>query len=296
MLGKKKTLGLALSGGSLRGAAHIGVLKVLKENGILPDYIAGTSAGSIVASLFVAGLSFNDIETAVVNVKKKNIVDWSVNFFNIIWMGIKSLFKCSLSLPLGLIKGNYIENLLFMMTKGMMLNQISMPLAITATDINSGERIIFTGKEYIPKTYVKDTVFIDDATIAEACRASISIPGVFAPKKLKNRYLVDGGIKDNVPVDILRIWGADVVLAVDLKFASQDDQNINTMLEILLQSADIMGQSLSDCKLDVYADLVIDPEIYDMGLLEFTRIPEAIEKGERATRKIIPRLRELLET
>jgi len=291
-MSRRKTFGLALSGGSLRGAAHIGVLKVLEQEGLKPDYIAGTSAGSIVAGLYASGLTLDTIEYKAKSIRKADYLDININPLDIIF----SRFCCRnfLKIPSGIIKGNLIEKALDILTNGKGFSNLRIPTAIISVDIKTGEKVVFTSKELVPETKPKNTVYITDRSLAEAMRASISIPGIFVPKKIGNRLLVDGGIKDNVPVEILRRNNVDIVVAVDLKFASQKDEEIDNLIEILIQTTDIMGQEISNLKIELFADMVIDPGIYDVNLTDIHMIPECIRKGVEATQQALPKLKAIL--
>lgn len=292
----KRSFGLALSGGSLRGAAHIGVLQVMTEHGIYPDYIAGSSIGSLIGALYATGCDFSG-STRNLEVKGyHDILDWNFNICSLFSIGLKILFLPGITkfLPKGLIKGNGIEYILTKVFGENGFDKCRIPLYITATDINTGELVVFTSSKYKHKKMGNNTVIYTDVSLPEAIRASISIPGIFVPKKIKSRTLVDGGVKNNVPVDILFYQGADVIAAVDLGFASQKDDQIDSIIEVLLQTSDIMGQELSDMRTSRYADLVIRPGITDMKLTDFHKIPHCIKKGREAGLQAVPELERLL--
>jgi len=292
----KRSFGLALSGGSLRGAAHIGVLQVMTEHGIYPDYIAGSSIGSLIGALYATGRDFSGNARNLEVKGYHDILDWNFDVCSLFSMGLKILFLSSIKkfLPKGLIKGNKIEYMLTKIFGKNGFNKCRIPLYITATDINTGELVVFTSSKYKHKKMGKNTVIYTDVSLPEAIRASISIPGIFVPKKIKGRTLVDGGVKNNVPVDILFYQGADVIAAVDLGFASQKDDQIDSIIEVLLQTSDIMAQELSDMRTSRYADLVIRPGITDMKLTDFHKIPYCIKKGREVGIQAVPELKRLL--
>ncbi|MBU4509868.1 patatin-like phospholipase family protein, partial [bacterium] len=192
---KKKGLkiGLALGGGSARGFAHIGVIQVLQAYGIPIDIIAGTSIGSLVGSLYAAGDSIENMEKAVLLLNKR-----------------KMLSLMDFTIPRsGLIRGNKIENMLIDWgLEDKTFDELNIPFAAVATDIESGERVI-----------------LHQGKVADAVRASISIPGIFIPVKYDDRYLVDGGVVDPVPVDLAKKMGADIVIAVSLAIKIQPTTN-----------------------------------------------------------------------
>ena len=183
---KKKGLkfGLALGGGSARGLAHVGVIQVLEACNIPIDIIAGTSIGSVVGSLYAAGASIDQLEEAALSMKKS-----------------KTFFLMDIALPhSGLISGKRIEEMLNdLALEGKIFDELKISFAAVATDVKSGAEVILNlGK------------------VIDAVRASISIPGIFTPVKYQDYYLVDGGVVDPVPVDVVKMMGADIIIAVSL--------------------------------------------------------------------------------
>jgi len=180
---EKKKIGYALGGGSARGLFHIGVLGVLEEHGIYPDVIAGTSMGSIVGALYASGLSASEIKRIAVE------MDWK-----------KLIRLADLTLPLsGLFQGKRVVALLKSILRDKTFSQLKIPFACVATDLITGEQIV-----------------LQDGSLLDAIRASISIPTVFTPVKVKGRYLVDGGLVNVVPVSVCRDMGADFVIGVNV--------------------------------------------------------------------------------
>jgi NTE family protein len=294
---EKKSFGLALSGGSLRGAAHFGVLQVLTENGIYPDYIAGTSIGAFIAALYGSNHEIFSARklTDESYIKYYKLADWNFNAISLLCLGLKFPFLTRMIkyLPKGLIKGNNIERILKAIFDDKGFDDCRIPVYITAVDINTGELIVFTSSKHRLRGMGKGTVVYTDVSLAEAVRASISIPGIFVPKMLKNRVLIDGGVKNNVPVDILSNQGVELIAAVDLGFSTQKS-NIDSIIEIILQTFDIMGQELSDLRTSLYADIVIDPGIKEMKLIDFHKIPECIKKGRESAQEALPDLIRML--
>jgi NTE family protein len=183
---KKRGLkfGLALGSGSARGMAHVGVIQVLEAYHIPIDIIAGTSIGSVVGSLYAAGASINQLEEAALSMKKS-----------------KTLFLIDLALPhSGLISGKRIEEMLDdLALKDKTFDDLKIPFAAVAADVESGAKVI-----------------LNQGKVIDAVRASISIPGIFTPVKYQDYFLVDGGIVDPVPVDVVQKMGADIIIAVSL--------------------------------------------------------------------------------
>lgn len=274
-----KTLGIALSGGGLRGTAHIGVLEALNYEGIKPQFIAGTSAGSIIASCYACGISPRQMKNTALNLKKKDYLD-------VDWKSMAcSLFGISRGyyrLPDGLLIGDKIQSLVHELTAGKKLSEASIPLAITATDLDTGKRIVFTS---IPMEIKDgDTFIISDAYISEAVRASISIPVVFRPYHKGSSQMVDGGLKEMVPVGLLKVMGAEYILGVDLQTGKFTHQ-VKELHEIVTRSIDIMIRETSLVEEQMYADMLIYPPVQEVGLGELNKVEECIRAGFREMKK-----------
>jgi NTE family protein len=178
-----KKIGYALGGGAARGLSHIGVLKVLREYGIYPDVIAGTSIGAIIGALYAGGYDPDDMEKIVLG------LDWK-----------KLLHMVDMTIPLsGLLQGKRVVSLLRSILGDITFSELRCGFSCLATDIISGEQVV-----------------LHDGSLIEAVRASISIPGIFTPVELSGRYLVDGGLVNTVPVSICREMGADYVIGVNV--------------------------------------------------------------------------------
>lgn len=270
--------GLALSGGATRGAAHIGAMKALEEAGLVPSWISGTSAGSMVAALYANGYSVDEMEDIALSLTKgiydtdylgiiSGILQWII-FKNTNWDG--------------LMKGKKLEVLMKKWTDGKWMRDSKIPLAITAVDINSGKTVIFVNNK---RTLEDDnhTIYRDDVTMYEAVRASIAIPVIFKPIILRGMRLVDGGVTDSVPTDVLKKMGAKKIIGINLGYSGERRTEVNNILEIGNQTIDIMSYRLTKLKTEV-SDFIINPHIYDVGMLEVHRIPELIERGYRAVK------------
>lgn len=264
----RKKIGLALGSGGPKGIAHIGVLKVLIENEIPLDFISGSSIGALVGSHYAAFKNINELERFPLSQTWKD-------GFNVFDPGIKG----------GFVKGNKILNLLNREFGELTFNDTLIPLSIIAVDLNTGERIILEKGELTP-----------------AIRASISVPIIFKPIKHQGRLLVDGGVADPVPAKALRARGADVVIGVNL-----DNKNFTYTLteknlsipRAALRSFLIMQHYLAE-KSHHEADLVISPAVEQFGLTGWKNFfnPEKaidlIDKGERAARQALPKIKKLL--
>ena len=296
---KQPVIGIALGGGGLRGAAHIGVLEVLQSHGLQVDMIAGTSAGSIVAMLHALGWQPQDMIDFVLELDITDYADYVNNILAFFLMGLHTILD-RLSwphqwlppAPMGIIKGKKLKRLLTKLSASKDFSQVEFPLLITATEICSGRLVCFCppGLAQTLGSQRPEIIFAAECSLATAVRASTSIPGMFQPVRWQQRLLVDGGVKNNVPSDLLRWAGADLVIAVDLGFASHPNNEIDTILEILLQSLDIMGQSSTEIRLEQTADVVIQPKTGSASLSETRKISAIIEAGRQAALAVWPQI------
>lgn len=236
--------GLVLGAGGARGLAHLGILQVLEEEKINMDFVVGCSAGAIFGALLCSGMDLYRIERLLTYPGfAKKILDPAV---------------CKE----GLIKGDRILEVLRLLTKDMDFSDLKMPLAIVATDLESGELVVFR-----------------EGSVAQAVRASISIPGFFKPYRYQGRLLVDGAVKNRLPVHIAREMGAEKILAVDVKKGLVS--KLSSAMDILLQSIEILEEEVFRVNCHG-ADMLIQPDIGHIGSFQFDRAEEAIRLGRLA--------------
>lgn len=251
-------LGLALGGGAARGFAHVGVLQVLEEAGIKPDLVVGTSAGSFVAALYASGKTAAQLQTIAETMDEAALTDWTV--------------------PLvgrGMMRGDALARYVNNQVAGRRIEDFKMPLGIVATDLNSGQGVLFQRGD-----------------VATAVRASSAVPSVFEPVKIGNREFVDGGLISPVPVRYARQMGADFVLAVDIS-STPEGNKTSDMFKILLQTFTIMSKSINNFELKE-ADLVIHPDLLGVGSTEFAARKRSIEAGRAAMLQALPKLKAAL--
>ena len=246
-------LGLALGGGAARGFAHIGVIQVLEENGIQPDLVVGTSAGSLVAALYASGRTGLDMGTLAQTMDEGAITDWAFP-------------------SRGLIRGEALARYVREQTGGVNIEQMKMPLGIVATDLDSGAGVLFRRGD-----------------TGVAVRASSSVPAVFQPVKIGTREYVDGGLVSPVPVRYARQMGADLVLAVDISNPPEGAVT-SDLMKMLLQTFAIMSRSINQFELRE-ADLVLRPALAGVSSADFTARRRAIIAGREAALKALPDLR-----
>ena len=246
-------IGLALGGGAAKGFAHIGVIKMLEANGLKPDVVAGTSAGSVVGALYASGMDPFELQQQAFGLDEDRIRD--VRLFS----G-------------GVLQGRKLQDYVNELVANRPLDRMPIPFAAVATRLETGER----------------TVFVRGNT-GQAVRASSSIPGVFEPVAIGGQHYVDGGVTSPVPVDAARELGADVVVAVDISNRATGGTP-GHLLGIVNQSIAIMGSKLGEQEL-ARADVVVRPAVSDIGPADFAQRDRAILEGERAALAALPRLR-----
>ncbi len=248
-------LGLVLGGGAARGFAHVGVIQVLERNGIRPDLVVGTSAGSLVAALYASGMDGAALERAALSMDEATLTDWM--------------------LPLvsrGMLRGEALARYVRQAVGGRLLQDMSPPLGVLVTDLATGQGVVFRRGD-----------------AAQAVRASSAVPGVFAPVAIAGREYVDGGLVAPVPVSQARAMGAELVLAVDIS-ADPKGNDASGNLGLLLQTTAIMGQSINRFEL-AGADVVLRPALSGVGSADFASRQRSIEAGRAAMQAALPRLR-----
>lgn len=285
--------GLALSGGGLKGAAHLGALMTFKREGMEPSMIAGTSAGALVAALYAAGLSPVAVKKAFLSLKSTDCFDYN-------WEGLIRFLACLgtfrpgiKNLPPGIIKGDRIFALVRDLTANKKIGECSIPLAITAVDLDRGNLVVFSN---IPlEMEDEDSEVITDITLAEAVRASISIPVIFRPAEIRGRRFLDGGVREILPLKLVKYMGAPVVIGVDLNDGlGRYHSPAGGLLDIFTRTLDIMMEETS-LEEEMIADLIIRPNIGKVSLYEWGKIPDMIRAGERAALENLAVMRRLLE-
>jgi NTE family protein len=250
---------LALSGGGARGFAHIGVLQVLQEANIKLAGIVGTSMGALIGSTFAAGTDLYYLGRMVEAFSWEELID--------------------LRFPrLGLVNGAKVQCLINLLTKGKKFEDLALPFWAVATELMSGAAIIFK-----------------EGPLAPAIRASISIPGVFHPVELPNKQvLVDGAVVAGVPVTVAQQMSGDYIVAVNVGFDHTQHQ-VKNMFDVMSKVMDIMGNRLDALQLQA-ADLVITPQLGDIGTLHFGQAKECVAVGRVAAETVLPELQGLIET
>ena len=250
---KPAKIALVLGAGSLKGFAHIGVIKILESNKIPIHMIVGTSAGSAVGALYAYGIDAFSLQKLSFSVQKDDIVDLLYIPSN------------------GFIKGEKLEEFINKSVNHTPMEKFKIPFYAVATDLEKGQEIVFA-----------------KGNTGTAVRASCSIPGIFRPVRISDRTYVDGGVVSPVAVEAAKRLGADVVIAVDISSEVERVQSEGT-IETILQSINIMYSKLASIQL-AKADVVIKPKVAYIGSADFSKRHEAILEGEKAAIEALPQI------
>ncbi|MGC4028412.1 MAG: patatin-like phospholipase family protein [Steroidobacteraceae bacterium] len=286
-------IGLVLSGGGARGAAHVGVLKVLDELRIPVDAIAGTSMGAVVGGLYASGLTGAQIE------KELASVDWESAFSDrppradLNFRRKREDRDFLVRLPLGLRDGRF--QLPRGLIQGQKLSEILRRLTLPVSQVRSFDELPIRFRAVATDLETGEGVVMDGGDLANAIRASLSAPGIFAPVERDGRLLVDGGIADNLPVRIAREMGVDVLIVVDVGFTLVGRDRLDSVAGVSNQMLAILIRRESDRERATLGpqDILIDPALRNLSSFDFSRLTRAMDIGEQAAREAVPRLARL---
>lgn len=251
----KPKIGLALGGGAARGFAHVGVIQVLEEAGIKPDLVVGTSAGSVVAALYASGKSGPQLLHVAQTMEESAFTDWVLPGFN-----------------RGVIKGEALAKYINTQVGGLTIEKMNIPLGVVATDLHSGEPVLFRRGD-----------------TGTAVRASSAVPAVFQPVTIAGHEYVDGGLVSPVPVRFAKAMGADLVIAVDIS-SNPEGNAANSSTQILLQTFAIMGKSINSFEMKT-ADIAVRPILPGVGSADFASRAKSIQAGRAAMLAALPQLK-----
>ena len=248
-------IGLALGGGAARGFAHIGVIQVLEEAGIRPAVVTGTSAGSVVAAIYASGKSGLQLQQVAESMEEAGMADWTLPLFS-----------------RGMLRGEALARYVNTQVRSRLIEDMPVSLGIVATDLNSGQSVIFQRGD-----------------TGTAVRASSAVPAVFQPVLIAGHEYVDGGLVSPVPVRAARAMGAELVIAVDISSPPEGNLAGGT-LEILLQTFAIMGKSINSFELRD-ADIVVRPALPRVSGADFGARKRSIEAGRQIMLSLLPQVR-----
>jgi len=253
----RPNVGVALGGGFARGIAHIGVLRVLEENHIPVDCVAGTSVGALVAATYASGTPLSEMEEQGSSTRFRDFGRWTVS-------------------RMGMASNERLEEYLHKFTPARYFEELKVPLSIVATDLISGESVYFTEGE-----------------IGPALRASCAYPGLFLPVEYRNHILVDGFLTETVPASAVRKMGADIVISVHLEPGLLDGKPRNT-IEVISRSFSIIQMAATQ-RWRSMTDVLIEPDVHHVLWDEFVKTPQLVAAGEAAARAALPQIRAALE-
>jgi NTE family protein len=281
---------LVLSGGGARGAAHIGVLKVLEEMRVPIDCIAGTSMGSLVGGAYATGMTVSEMETLISGVSMRSLIsekpprqDQAIRrklddrtILSALELGITD--SLDVTLPKGIVSGVGLETILRRLSKVQgyrKFDELPVPFRAVATDLETGKAVVFAEGE-----------------LPNVMRASMSIPGAIAPAEVGGQLLVDGMLVDNLPIDVVRAMGADVVIAVNLGTPLAKRDHIKSLIGVTGQMVSILTEQNVQRALALLApgDVLIEPELGDFSATDFDHMPTTVPIGEAAARKTAAKL------
>ncbi|HSP33886.1 MAG TPA: patatin-like phospholipase family protein, partial [Thermoanaerobaculia bacterium] len=283
-------IGLALGGGGARGCAHVGVLRALERMHVPIDYIAGTSMGAVVGGLYASGMDADQIEAGLTAIDWHDALNDHTRFKDLSYRRKEDETRYltefeagfhgrKLALPLGLRSAQklrfILQTYLLPVSATRDFSKLPIPFKAVAADIETG-----------------DAVVLDHGDLEEAIRASMSIPGIFAPLQLDGKLLVDGGVADNVPVDVVRAMGADIVIAVDVGSPLLKSDRLGSLFTVTSQVLTLITRRNAELQI-ANADFVIVPPVAQFGTLDFASAEAIIAAGEREADRQRERLERL---
>jgi len=288
---KRPKVGLVLSGGGAKGIAHVGVLKALEEAGLTPDYITGTSMGSIVGGLYSIGYSADELEDLVNNMDwgrmLSNTIPWDkVTFEEKFYYGryLLDLYyeDKSIKLPQGIIEGQALSELFSTLTRPVHnisdFNDFPIPFACVGADIVTGKPVV-----------------LNKGSLANAMRASMAIPSVFTPVKIDDHLLVDGGLLRNMPVQEVLDMGADIVIGVFVSSDLDPEEKLTSAIAILFQST-FISSAFDTREQLALCDILVEPDLEDFSSGSFQSSDQIMEKGKEAGQKYLEVFKQLADS
>ena len=275
-------IGLVLSGGGARGGAHVGVLKALEELDVKVDYIAGTSMGAIIGGLYASGYGAEEIEQILIQTDwKKAMTDrparkdrtmrkkeLEYEFLIPYRIGFN---KGKFQMPLGAIEGQHLDQLFHKMLLPVVgiiqFDQLPIPFRAVATDLVTGEAVV-----------------LSSGSLPNTLRASMSVPGIFAPVTINDRILVDGGMSNNLPVNVVREMGADIVIAVDISSPLLKEEQLTSIISVTEQLTNFLTRRTTELQIESLGsdDILIVPELGDFSSADFEEAEDIVHLGYEA--------------
>jgi NTE family protein len=255
--GERPKIALVLAGGAARGFAHVGVIRALEQERIPVDLIVGTSVGSLIGAIYASDHNSFELEWTAFSLEREHLFDYAL---------------LSAVTGMGPVKGDKLEEFVKNKIPAKNIEELKLPYAAVATDLNRGTRVV-----------------LDRGSVARAVRASCAIPGVFQPVEHQGKLLVDGGVVDNIPIDVAREKGADIIIAVDIS-ENVMNFNVTNMIDVVMQSVNIMFGEISKYRRRD-ADILIVPSVGTVGMMDFTQKKRLMQAGIEATLKAMPEIK-----
>ncbi len=256
LLFKKPKIALALGGGAARGIANVGVLKVLQRERIPIDLVVGTSIGALIGAAYCLGTPTYKMEKAALKFSWQKLADFSIS-------------------KISVVKGKKLEGIIKEFTDEKSFKDMLIPFAVTTTDIETGEELVHT-----------------KGNLQRLIQASCSWPGIFPPVTIGGKKLVDGGIRNSIPVKMAKRLGATKVIAVDIGFCVKKGK-LDNLFQMFIQSIQILGEEL-DSYQSMQADVIIKPDLRNIDQFAFNLAKKVISEGEKAAEEALPRLKKKL--
>ncbi|MDH4185722.1 MAG: patatin-like phospholipase family protein, partial [Nitrospira sp.] len=284
-------IGLVLGGGGAKGSAHIGVLKVLEELKIPVDYIVGTSMGAIVGALYASGLSAGELEKVLTSIDWDDVFSGDPDRQEIDYRRKREDYEILTGLSLGIKDGKIV------MPKGLVkdqkVNVLFETLMLHTSAIDDFDKLPVPYRAVAADLETGEMVVLKSGRLADAARASMSVPGAFPPMELDGRLLIDGGIVRNLPIDIVREMGADIIICSDVDKPLPMRKDIGGSFQILNQMIDIMMKKNVKEQIKTLGpqDVYIKPELGNLGSTDFGKAAEISRLGEKAAREEIDSLK-----
>jgi NTE family protein len=284
---KRPKVGLALGGGGAKGSAHIGVLKVLEAHNIPVDFIAGTSIGAYVGGMYALGYSPAQIEQFMLAAKWDEGYSDQIPRQDLLYRDKQLRDQYNLPFQLG------YEQETFKMPAGILLGQNISRLLRDSTGLvprfDSFDELAIPFRAITTDLATKQAVVLDSGSIVEAMQASASVPGIVKPLQINGRALVDGGIANNLPIDVVKEMGADVVIAVDISSEYLAQDKLNTTIDVLMQLSNMLTIASTEAQKKLLArrDILIRPDVAELSTTDWSVLPTALEKGQQAAQQQI---------
>jgi len=278
---KRPKIGVVFGGGGAKGAAHIGVLKVLEEQKIPVDYIAGTSMGAIVGALYASGLSAAELEKVITSIDWKDVFSGNPNRQDIDYRRKREDYEHLTGLSVGIRDGKVVT------PKGLIkdqkVNVLFETLMLHTSDIDDFDKLPIPYRAVAADLETGEMIVLKGGRLADAARASMSVPGAFPPIEMNGRLMIDGGIVRNLPIDIVREMGADIIICIDVDKPLETRKELGGSLSIMNQMIDIMMKKnvREQVKTLGPQDVYINPVLGEFGSADFAKAAEIARLGRK---------------